>query len=90
MYNISKGQLKSFVERLERLEEEKATIAADIKEVFAEAKGMGFDTKTLRKVLQLRKIDADDLKEQEALLDLYMEALKGPISSSPQEEESAA
>lgn len=90
MYNISKGQLKSFVERLERLEEEKATIAADIKEVFAEAKGMGFDTKTLRKVLQLRKIDADDLKEQEALLDLYMEALKGAISSSPQEEESSA
>ncbi len=69
------GQLKSIVERIERLEEEKKTIAADIKEVYAEAKGNGFDTKILRKVITLRKLDANERQEMESVLDLYMQAL---------------
>jgi len=69
------GQLRSIVERIERLEEEKAALAADIKEVFAEAKGQGFEVKTLRQVLKLRKMDKADRQEQEALLELYLEAL---------------
>jgi uncharacterized protein (UPF0335 family) len=69
------GQLRSIVERIERLEEEKKTIAADIKEVYAEAKGNGFDTKILRKVIALRKRDADERLEEEAMLDVYLSAL---------------
>ena len=69
------GQLKSLVERIERLEEEKAALAADIKDVFAEAKGNGFDTKIMRQILKLRKMDKDDVDEQETLLDLYKQAL---------------
>jgi len=69
------GHLRSFIERIERLEEEKKSIGADIKEVFAEAKGMGFDTKIVRKVIALRKLDAADRQEMEALLDLYKGAL---------------
>ena len=72
---LAAEQLQQIVMRIERLEEEKATIAGDIKEVFAEAKGAGFDTKILRQVLRLRKLDKADLQEQEALLDLYMQAL---------------
>jgi uncharacterized protein (UPF0335 family) len=68
-------QLKSIVERIERLEEEKQTLADDIKEVYAEAKANGFDTKTLRQVVRLRKQDLAERQEQEALLDLYMHAL---------------
>jgi uncharacterized protein (UPF0335 family) len=68
-------QLKSIVERIERLEEEKQTLADDIKEVYAEAKANGFDTKTLRQVVRLRKRDLAERQEQEALLDLYMHAL---------------
>ena len=64
-------QLKSIVERIERLEEEKKTYADDIKEVYAEAKGNGFDTKILRKVIARRKRDRDEIKEEEAILDLY-------------------
>ncbi|HEX8233988.1 MAG TPA: DUF2312 domain-containing protein [Caulobacteraceae bacterium] len=71
----AQGQLKSIVERVERLEEDKATIAADLKEVFAEAKGNGFDTKTLRKVIRWRKQDRAKRQEEEALLDLYLSAL---------------
>ncbi|PKP72431.1 MAG: DUF2312 domain-containing protein, partial [Alphaproteobacteria bacterium HGW-Alphaproteobacteria-6] len=67
--------LRSVVERIERLEEEKAAIANDIKEVYAEAKGNGFDTKTLRQVIRLRKQDKAERQEQEAILDLYMSAL---------------
>jgi uncharacterized protein (UPF0335 family) len=63
------------VERIERLEEEKAAIANDIKEVYAEAKGNGFDTKTLRQVVRLRKQDKAERQEQEAVLELYMHAL---------------
>jgi uncharacterized protein (UPF0335 family) len=72
---IAQGQLRSLIERIERLEEEKATIAADIKEVYAEAKGNGFDTKIMRRVIQLRKVDMAERQEVEALIDLYMHAL---------------
>jgi uncharacterized protein (UPF0335 family) len=69
------GQLKSLVERIERLEEEKATLTADIREVYAEAKGHGFDTKIMRQVVRLRKLETSDLQEQEAVLELYLSAL---------------
>jgi len=72
---ISREQLKSYMERLERLEEEKAALAETIREVFAEAKGNGFDTKIMKQILRLRKMDQDDRQEQEALLDLYLSAL---------------
>ena len=68
-------QLRSIVERIERLEEEKAALSEDIKEVYAEAKGNGFDTKTLRTVVRLRKQDSSERAEAEALLDLYLNAL---------------
>jgi uncharacterized protein (UPF0335 family) len=68
-------QLQSLIERIERLEEEKAALAGDIKDVFAEAKGHGFDVKILRQVLRLRKMDKADRQEQEAMLDLYLNAL---------------
>ena len=69
------GQLKSLVERVERLEEEKAALAADIREVYAEAKGGGFDAKIMRQVIRLRKVDKADRMEHEAVLDLYLSAL---------------
>ena len=72
---IAQGQLRSIVERIERLEEEKATIAGDIKEVYAEAKANGFDVKILRKVVRLRKVETHEREEEEALIDLYMHAL---------------
>ena len=72
---VAQGQLRSIVERIERLEEEKATIAADIKEVYAEAKGNGFDVKILRKVIRLRKVEVEERQEEEALIDLYLHAL---------------
>ena len=72
---IAGERLKSFIERIERLEEEKKALAEDIKEVFAEAKGVGFDVKTMRQIVKLRKMDQDDLDEQEALLDTYKRAL---------------
>jgi uncharacterized protein (UPF0335 family) len=71
----SAARLKSFIERIERLEEEKAGIAADIKEVFAEAKGTGFDVKIMRQIVRLRKMETADRQEQEELLDLYKRAL---------------
>jgi uncharacterized protein (UPF0335 family) len=73
--NFAKDQLRSIVERIERLEEEKAALSEDIKEVYAEAKGNGFDTKVLRTVVRLRKQDSNERAEQEAVLDLYMHAL---------------
>ncbi len=73
--SFAQGQLRTLVERIERLEEEKRTIAADIKEVYAEAKGNGFDTKILRKVVSLRKKEAAEREEEQSLLDLYMAAL---------------
>ena len=72
--NFAQGQLRSFIERIERLEEEKKAIAADIKEVYAEAKGTGFDVKIMRKVVSLRKKDAAERQEEEAILDLYLGA----------------
>ena len=72
---ISHGQLKSIVERIERLNEEAATIAGDIKEVYSEAKANGFDVKILRKIVALRKKAAAERAEEEALLDTYMAAL---------------
>jgi len=72
---LAKEQLKSFIERIERLEEEKKTIADDIKDVFAEAKGNGFDTKALRAILRMRREDPDERAEHEAIVDLYMQAL---------------
>ena len=69
------GQLKAMVERIERLEEEKKTIASDIKEVYAEAKGTGFDIKILRKVIGLRKKAVAERQEEESLIDLYLIAL---------------
>ena len=76
--NISKtkdDRLKSLIERVERLEEEKNNLLADIKEVFSEAKGLGYDPKIMRKVLIIRKMDIDERLEQEALLDTYRNAL---------------
>ena len=73
--SVAKDQLKSVVERIERLEEEKRALADDIKEVYAEAKGNGFDTKVLRTVIRMRKQDKTERQEQEALLDLYLHAL---------------
>lgn len=72
---IAGDQLRSFIERVERLEEEKRSLAADIKEVFAEAKGTGFDTKIMRQIIKERRMDKDDLDEQETLLDIYRRAL---------------
>jgi uncharacterized protein (UPF0335 family) len=72
---IAGDRLKSFIERIERLEEERRTLGADIKEVYAEAKGTGFDTKIMRQVIRLRRMDKDDLDEQESLLDVYKRAL---------------
>lgn len=71
----SNGQLKSLVERIERLEEEKATVTTDIREVYAEAKGSGFDTKILRKIVARRKRDANEVAEEEAIFDLYLQSL---------------
>jgi uncharacterized protein (UPF0335 family) len=73
--SFAQGQLKSLVERIERLEEEKKAISGDIKEVYAEAKANGFDTKILRKVVALRKKDRNEREEEAAMIDLYLEAL---------------
>ena len=72
---IAATKLKSFVERIERLEGEKAELGADIREVYSEAKGNGFDTKIMRQVIRLRKMEEPDRKEQDELLDLYRKAL---------------
>jgi uncharacterized protein (UPF0335 family) len=73
--SFAKGQLKSMVERIERLEEEKKALAEDIREVYGEAKSHGFDTKILRKVISLRKRDRQEREEEEAILELYLSAL---------------
>jgi uncharacterized protein (UPF0335 family) len=72
---VDAGHLRAFIERIERLEEEKRTIADDIKEVYAEAKGTGYDTKIMRKIISLRRQDRDKRKEEEEILDLYLQAL---------------
>jgi uncharacterized protein (UPF0335 family) len=72
---FAKDQLKAVVERVERLEEEKKALADDIRDVYSEAKGNGFDVKALRTIVRLRKQDTDERKEQEAILETYMHAL---------------
>jgi len=72
---FGKEQLKAFIERVERLEKEKKAIADDIREVYAEAKGSGFDVKALRAIVRLRKQDTDERREQQAILETYMHAL---------------
>ena len=72
---VAAGQLRALIERIERLEEEKKTIADDIKEVFAEAKGTGFDTKAIRTIIRLRKKDQAERQEEVSILDLYKAAL---------------
>ncbi len=74
-HGVARDQLRAFIERIERLEAEKQTIADDIKDIYGEAKSMGFDTKILRKVISIRKIDAHVRAEQEAILDSYLHAL---------------
>lgn len=74
-HGLARDQLRAFVERIERLEEEKKTIADDIKEVYGEAKSMGYDTKVLRRVISIRKQDQTERMEQEAVLDTYLHAL---------------
>jgi uncharacterized protein (UPF0335 family) len=73
--SVAQDQLRAFIERIERMEEEKKAIADDIKEIYAEAKGNGFDTKVLRQIIRIRKQDHAERMEQEALLELYMAAL---------------
>ena len=73
--NVAADQLRLFIERIERLEEEKKTISDDIRDVYAEAKGNGFDVKALRTIVRLRKQDADERREQEAILETYLHAL---------------
>jgi uncharacterized protein (UPF0335 family) len=72
---IAADRLKSFIERIERLEEEKAAIAGDIKEVYSEAKSSGFETKIMRQIVRLRKMDVQERTEQEQLLDVYKQAV---------------
>ncbi|MGD9742407.1 MAG: DUF2312 domain-containing protein [Dongiaceae bacterium] len=73
---IAADRLKSFIERIERLEEERAALGADVREVYSEAKGTGFDTKIMRQIIRLRKLDQAQRQEQDALLDLYKQALE--------------
>ncbi len=72
---IAADRLRSFIERIERLEEEKKGIQDDIKEIYAEAKGTGFDVKIMRQIIRLRKMDNADRQEQETILELYLQAL---------------
>jgi uncharacterized protein (UPF0335 family) len=72
---FAKDQLKAFVERIERLEEDKKATSDDIRDVYAEAKGTGFDTKALRSIVRLRKLDTDERREQQEVLDTYLHAL---------------
>lgn len=79
---FAEGQLRSLVQRVERLEEEKKALAGDVKEVYAEAKSQGFDTKIMRKVVALRRKDPNERAEEETLIDLYLGALGSGASSS--------
>jgi uncharacterized protein (UPF0335 family) len=72
---FAKDQLKAIIERVERLEEEKATIASDIRDIYSEAKGNGYDVKALRTIIRMRKQDANERAEQETILDTYLQAL---------------
>lgn len=83
--SVAQDQIRAFIERIERMEEEKKAIADDIKEIYAEAKGNGFDTVVLRQIIRIRKQDANERAEQESLLELYMAALG--MSYAPPERE---
>jgi len=83
--SVAQDQMKAFVERIERMEEEKKAIADDIREIYAEAKGNGFDIKVLRQVVKIRKQDHSERMEQEAILDLYLAALG--MQAAPSEDE---
>ena len=72
---VAADELRAFIERIERLEEEKKTIADDIKEVYGEAKGRGYDTKVIRRIVSIRKQDQNERQEMDAILELYMQAL---------------
>jgi uncharacterized protein (UPF0335 family) len=72
---VAADELRQFIERVERLEEEKAGISSDIKDVYAELKGRGFDAKAVRQIVRIRKLDNSERQEQEAILELYMQAL---------------
>ena len=72
---VAADRLRSFVERIERLEEEKQALAGDIREVYSEAKGAGFDVKAMRQLIRIRKLDDDDRSQMEAILDVYERAL---------------
>jgi uncharacterized protein (UPF0335 family) len=84
VHHVARDQLRSFIERIERLEEERKTIGDDIADVYGEAKGSGFEPKILKKVIALRKQDRDERMEQEAILDTYLAAL-GMIEGPPDE-----
>jgi uncharacterized protein (UPF0335 family) len=87
---VTGEHLRQYLERIERLEEEKANLAEDIRDVFAEAKGNGFDVKTMRQVLKIRKMDKNERDEQETLLDLYLSALgMAPVRSQEETLEDA-
>ncbi|MDB5593404.1 MAG: hypothetical protein JWM36_365 [Hyphomicrobiales bacterium] len=73
--SVDAGHLRAFLERIERLEEEKRAIADDIKEVYAEAKGTGYDVKIMRKIVSIRRMDRDKRREEEEILELYLAAL---------------
>ena len=81
--SVAQDQLRAFIERIERMEEEKKAIADDIRDIYAEAKGNGFDVKVLRQIVRIRKQDASERMEQEALLELYMAALG--MAAAPRE-----
>ncbi len=81
---IAGEQLKSFIERIERLDEEKRALSEDIKEVYAEAKGSGFEPKIMRQIIKIRKMDKDDLDEEESMLEVYKRALGMLPPAEPQ------
>lgn len=83
--SVAQDQIKAFIERIERLQEEKDSVRDDIKEVYAEAKGNGFDTQVLRKIVAIRRMDHNERMEQEALLELYLTALG--MQYAPSEDE---
>ncbi|WP_373085414.1 DUF2312 domain-containing protein [Sneathiella sp.] len=87
---VAADHLRSYIERIERLEEEKKGLADDIKEIFAEAKGTGFDVKAMRAVMRLRKMDKADYQEQEYMIDLYKQALGMIEEMAPEEDEKEA
>ncbi|MCM2441174.1 DUF2312 domain-containing protein [Agrobacterium vitis] len=82
VHGVARDQLRAYIERIERLEEQKKTVGDDIKEVYGKAKGMGFDTKILRKVISLRKKDEQERMEEDLILDTYLHAL-GMIAEPP-------